>query len=325
MPAGRRRERRANRVAVLLFDGCPLFETSVPLSVFGVDRSDTGAPVFDIRAVAGEPGPVVTTAGVVLTAPHGLAAVDRAGIVIVPTWRDPAEQPPAAVLAALRRAHREGALILGLCLGAFVLAAAGLLDGRRAATHWRYAERLAAAHPAVEVDPAVLYVDDGQVITSAGTAAGLDACLHVVRREYGAAAAAAIARRMVVSPHRSGGQAQFRENPLPTQAGAELSDVLAWALDNLDAGLDVQSLSNRAHLSRRTFDRRFREVVGTSPLDWLLHQRVLEAQRLLEGSDLTVDTVASRVGFSNAVAMRPHFRRIVGVSPQSYRQSFRTR
>jgi transcriptional regulator GlxA family with amidase domain len=312
-------------VAVLLFNGCPLFETSVPLSVFGVDRSDTGAPVFDTRAVAAEPGPVLTTAGITLAAPRGLAAVDAAGIVIVPTWRDPAERPPAAVLSALRRAHREGAVIIGLCLGAFVLAAAGLLDGHRAATHWRYAERLAADYPAIEVDPTVLYVDAGQVITSAGTAAGLDACLHVVRREYGAAAAAAIARRMVVSPHRSGGQAQFIDNPLPRQTGAELTDVLAWAIDNLDASLDVQALSNRAHLSRRTFDRRFREVTGTSPLDWLLHQRVLEAQRLLEGSDLTVDTVASRVGFSNAVAMRPHFRRIVGVSPQSYRQTFRTR
>lgn len=313
-------------VAVLMFDGAPMFEMSVPISVFGTDRTASGAPGFDVLAVAAEAGTYTSTSGVRLRAPHGLDALDRAGIVVVPTWRDPQEAPPEPPLEALRAAHADGALIVGLCMGAFVLAAGGLLDGRRAATHWFHAPALAARYPGVTVDSSVLFVDDGDVITSAGTSAGIDACLHVVRRTHGPRAATAIARRMVVAPQRSGGQAQFIDRPLPPEHDADgLGRVMSYALEHLGDQLDIDDLAARAHLSRRTFDRRFRALTGTSPLQWLLRQRVLRAQRLLEHTGLSVDAVARDVGLSAAVSLRPIFRRTVGVSPQAYRDTFRVR
>jgi transcriptional regulator GlxA family with amidase domain len=314
---------RFTRVAVLVFQGAPLFETSVPLSVFGVDRSSTGAPVFECWALAADDPPLTSTTGLQVTPGRGLPSLDEADVVVVPTWRDPDSRPSAEVVVALQRAHARGATVVGLCLGAFVLAAAGLLDGRRAATHWLYAARLAELHPSVDVDPAVLFVDEGNVLTSAGTAAGIDACLHLVRTSYGASAATAIARRMVVAPQRTGGQAQFIEQPIPEDTGTgSLSDVLEWAARHLDTEVTVDDLAGRAHMSRRSFDRRFREVTGTSPLRWLLHQRVLAAQRLLEDTDLPVDDVAAAVGMGLGVTLRPHFRRLVGVSPQAYRATF---
>ena len=310
-------------VAVLLFDRAPIFEAAGPISVFGIDRSDTGAPRFELLVVAAEPGPLATTGALRLEAPHTLDALRRAGTVVVPTWRDPAERPPAPALQALRAAHADGATIAGLCLGAFVLAAAGLIDGRTAATHWLYAPTLAAAYPTVQVDPSVLYIDHGDVLTSAGTAAGIDACLHLIRRRHGARAATAVARRMVVPPHRAGGQAQYIQHPVPERASADpLIGVLDFALENLGGDLSVDRLAARAHLSRRTFDRRFRRLTGTSSTQWLLIQRVLRAQQLLETTDLPVDAVAVNVGFSSAVALRPHFRRLVGVPPQAYRAHF---
>ncbi|MFC5183138.1 GlxA family transcriptional regulator [Actinomadura harenae] len=309
-------------VAVLLFDRVPMFETSVPLSVFGSDPR--GATPFEVRAVAAEPGPIRMEAGLVLHAPPGLDALDDAGIVVVPSWRFGDEEPPRAALDALRAAHSGGATVVGLCRGAFVLAAAGLLDGLRATTHWRFAPALAERYPKVRVDPAVLFVDEGSVVTSAGTAAGIDACLHLVRREAGAREAASIARRMVVPPQRSGGQAQYIERPIPEPGMDDpLAPVLEHAVRNLhDPSLDVDALARRAHMSRRSFDRRFREATGTSPLQWLLAQRVLHAQRLLEGTDLPIDSIARQVGFANGVALRPHFRRVVGVAPQPYRDTF---
>ncbi|WP_051341754.1 GlxA family transcriptional regulator [Pseudonocardia spinosispora] len=312
-------------VVVLMFNRAPLFETSVPISVFGVDRTPSGAPRFTLLPVAAEPGVLVSTGGIQLHAPNDLAALRDAGIVVVPSWRDATERPPEPALRALRDAHEGGALIVGLCMGAFVLAASGLLDGRRAATHWYHAPALAAAYPRITVDPTVLYEDDGDVVTSAGTAAGLDACLHVVRRYWGVAAATVIARRMVVPPQRGGGQAQYIDQPVPEiRDGDELGDAMEYALRNLDDGmLDVETLAAQVHLSRRTFDRRFRAATGVSPLQWLLHQRILRAQRLLENTDLPVDAVARQVGFTAAVSLRPPFRRIVGVSPQDYRLTFR--
>lgn len=246
-------------VAVLMFDRAPLFETSVPLSVFGRDPAPRGSPRFAVRAVAADPEPLTTTGGVRLTAPYRLDALETAATVIVPTWRKPAERPPAGVLVALQAAHAGGATIVGLCLGTFVLAAAGLLDSRRAATHWAYAPALAAAYPGVEVDSSVLYVDDGDIITSAGTAAGIDACLHLVRREFGAPVASSIARRMVVPPQRSGGQAQYIDRPLPDPGtGDALGEVLSYALRHLDdPDLDVSAMAARAFLSRR--------IVGVAP------------------------------------------------------------
>ncbi|MBD0747452.1 helix-turn-helix domain-containing protein [Streptomyces sp. CBMA152] len=321
--AGRRRR---EVVAVLLFSGGPIFESSIPLSVFGIDRQDAGVPRYRLLVCAGEEGPLRTTGGLELTAPYGLEAINRAGTVVVPAWRSITSPPPAAALDALRRAHEEGARIVGLCTGAFVLAAAGLLDGRPATTHWMYAPTLAKRYPSVHVDPRELFVDDGDVLTSAGTAAGIDLCLHIVRTDHGSDAAGALARRLVVPPRRSGGQERYLDRSLPEEIGSDpLAEVVSWALEHLHEQFDVETLAARAYMSRRTFDRRFRSLTGSAPLQWLITQRVLQAQRLLETSDYSVDEVAGRCGFRSPVALRGHFRRQLGSSPASYRAAYRAR
>ncbi|MEV0691434.1 helix-turn-helix domain-containing protein [Streptomyces sp. NPDC050388] len=321
--AGRRRK---EIVAVLLFSGGPIFESSIPLSVFGVDRQDAGVPRYRLLVSAGEGGPLRTTGGLELTAPHGLEAIARAGTVVVPAWRSITSPPPDDALEALRRAHEEGARIVGLCTGAFVLAAAGLLDGRPATTHWMYAPTLAKRYPSVHVDPRELFVDDGDVLTSAGTAAGIDLCLHIVRTDHGNEAAGALARRLVVPPRRTGGQERYLDRSLPEEIGADpLAEVVAWALEHLHEQFDVETLAARAYMSRRTFDRRFRSLTGSAPLQWLITQRVLQAQRLLETSDYSVDEVAGRCGFRSPVALRGHFRRQLGSSPAAYRAAYRAR
>jgi transcriptional regulator GlxA family with amidase domain len=313
-------------VAVLIFGGAPIFESSIPLSVFGVDRQDAGVPRYRLLVCAGEEGPLATTGGLTLTAPYGLEALSRAGTIVVPAWRSISQPPPMEAIAALRKAHNEGARIIGLCTGAFVLAAAGLLDGRPATTHWMYAPTLAKRYPRVHVDPRELFVDDGDVLTSAGTAAGIDLCLHVVRTDHGAEAANALARRLVVPNRRGGGQAQYIDQSLPEEIGNDpLAEVVTWALENLNQQFDVEVLAARAYMSRRTFDRRFRTLTGSAPLQWLITQRVLQAQRLLETSDLSVDDVARRCGFRSPVALRGHFRRQLGVSPAAYRTTYRAR
>jgi transcriptional regulator GlxA family with amidase domain len=319
--------RRRETVAVLIFSGAPIFESSIPLSVFGVDRQDAGVPRYRLLVCAGEEGPLTTTGGVTLSAPFGLEALARAGTIVVPAWRSISQPPPVEAIAALRKAHHEGARIIGLCTGAFVLAAAGLLDGRPATTHWMYAPTLAKRYPRVHVDPRELFVDDGDVLTSAGTAAGIDLCLHVVRSDHGAEAANALARRLVVPNRRSGGgQAQYIDQSLPEEIGNDpLAEVVTWALENLNQQFDVEVLAARAYMSRRTFDRRFRTLTGSAPLQWLITQRVLQAQRLLETSELSVDDVARRCGFRSPVALRGHFRRQLGVSPAAYRTSYRAR
>ncbi|MBC9717008.1 helix-turn-helix domain-containing protein [Streptomyces sp. TRM66268-LWL] len=318
--------RRREIVAVLLFSGGPIFESSIPLSVFGVDRQDAGVPRYRLLVCAGEDGPLRTTGGLELTAPYGLEAIARAGTVVVPAWRSITAPPPQNALDALRRAHEEGARIVGLCTGAFVLAAAGLLDGRPATTHWMYAPTLAKRYPSVHVDPRELFVDDGDVLTSAGTAAGIDLCLHIVRSDHGTEAAGALARRLVVPPRRSGGQERYLDRSLPEEIGADpLAEVVSWALEHLHEQFDVETLAARAYMSRRTFDRRFRSLTGSAPLQWLITQRVLQAQRLLETSDYSVDEVAGRCGFRSPVALRGHFRRQLGSSPAAYRAAYRAR
>ncbi|MFJ9520457.1 helix-turn-helix domain-containing protein [Kitasatospora sp. NPDC101801] len=319
--------RRRETVAVLIFGGAPIFESSIPLSVFGVDRQDAGVPRYRLLVCAGEDGPLATTGGLTLTAPYGLETLARAGTIVVPAWRSISQPPPPEAIAALRKAHHEGARIIGLCTGAFVLAAAGLLDGRPATTHWMYAPTLAKRYPKVHVDPRELFVDDGDVLTSAGTAAGIDLCLHVVRSDHGAEAANALARRLVVPSRRSGGgQAQYIDQSLPEEIGNDpLAEVVTWALENLNQQFDVEVLAARAYMSRRTFDRRFRTLTGSAPLQWLITQRVLQAQRLLEASELSVDDVARRCGFRSPVALRGHFRRQLGVSPAAYRTGYRAR
>jgi transcriptional regulator GlxA family with amidase domain len=313
-----------NVVAAVVLDGIATFELAVACEVFGMDRSELVDPWYELLVCAAEPPPLRATGGITIDTPHRLDALSRADTIIVPAWRDEDEVPPEAVLEALRREHARGARIMSVCSGAFVLAHAGLLDGRRATTHWKYAALMAERFPLIEVDPDVLYVIDGDVMTSAGTAAGIDLCLHVVRLDHGAAVANAVARRMVVPPHRSGGQAQYVQAPVPDACdpGDPLAEVLDWAVANLDRPLSVDQLAAKATMSPRTFARRFQEVVGTTPHQWLVRQRVLHAQRLLEETALPVDRVANEVGFGSATVLRQHFGRIVGTSPLAYRRTF---
>jgi transcriptional regulator GlxA family with amidase domain len=279
------------------------------------------ADSYAVRLVAGERGALRTSSGWRLTPEAGLSALAAADTVIVAGWRDELDSP-LPLLSALRAAHAGGARIVSLCIGAFVLAAAGLLDGRRATTHWRHADTLSRWHPEVTVDPSALYIDDGDLLTSAGTAAGIDLCLHLVRTDHGATLANAVARRLVVAPHRDGGQAQYVEEPVATATGGPLGALLAWMDAHLAEPMTVDTLARRVHLSRRQFVRRFTATTGTSPHAWLLHRRVLEAQRLLESTDLPVEDVASFAGFGSTEALRLHFRRQIGVSPRAYRNAF---
>jgi transcriptional regulator GlxA family with amidase domain len=311
-------------IAVLACHGVAAFELAVPCEVWGIDRTAQGVPAFRFVVAAGEPPPVRTSVGFTIDTPHGLEALAAADIVVVPPAGGPDRPPPAPAVEALWAAHRRGARLLSVCSGAFVLAQAGLLDGRRATTHWMYTDELARRFPAVEVDPRVLYVDDGDILTSAGTAAGIDLCLHVVRRDHGAEVANTIARRMVVPPHRDGGQAQFVEAPMPSATPDDpLAATLGWMLEHLDEPLSVEELAARSMLSPRHFARRFRAVTGTTPHQWLLSQRVLLASRLLETTDEPVEGIARRCGMGTAANLRTHFARVVGTSPTSYRRTFR--
>jgi transcriptional regulator GlxA family with amidase domain len=308
-------------IAVVAFDRISPFHLSVPCVVFGDPHP--GAPSFRLRVCAAEPGPLRTTAGFEISTAHGVAALDDADMIIIPSWRDPAEQPPQELLDQLKAAHRRGARIVGLCLGAYVLAEAGLLDGRRATTHWAYAQDFALRFPEVKVDVDVLYVEDGSLVTSAGTAAGIDCCLHLLRQGYGAEVANRVARRLVVPPHRQGGQAQYIEQPLPrTVRESRLSGLIDWVRANLQAPHDLDSLAARAMISRRTFTRRFRQLTGMTFGDWLIGERLSLTQRLLESTNHSVDFIAEQAGFGSPESLRSHFRAAFGLSPTQWRRNF---
>jgi AraC family transcriptional activator FtrA len=318
---------RGHRIAVPVPADTPLFELAVPCEVFGVDRSYLVDPWYAVTLCPVGPPPVALPLGLALTGGGTLDDLAAADTVVVPAWSDPLVEPPADLLGALRAAHARGARIASICSGAFVLAAAGLLDGRRATTHWQYTDALAARYPRVRVDPNVLYTDDGDVLTSAGTAAGLDLCVHMVRADHGARVAAEVARRLVVPPHRDGGQAQYIRSPLPPP-GAEadaISRVMAWALEHLDRPMTVADLARRAAMSQRTFARAFAAAAGTSPMHWLTRRRVAAAQELLESTDLPVDRIAEKVGFGSAVTLRARFSQVAGVPPSQYRRTFAQR
>ena len=307
-----------HRVAILALDGVVAFDLAVPAQVFGHRRESS----YDVVVFGLAPGPVPTSTGFSLVAEAGLEALAAADTVVVPGITPTDRSFDSALLDALRS---FGGRVVSICTGAFVLAAAGLLDGLRATTHWRDAPDLAARFPRVEVDPDVLYVDTGRVLTSAGVAAGIDLCLHIVRLDHGAAVANAVARRMVVPPHRAGGQAQFVDRPLPDTPSSSLEATRAWALARLDRPLTVAELARHAFVSERSFLRRFRAETGTTPLRWLHAQRVAEARRLLEQTDLPVEEVASRCGFGSAVSLRDHFARATKTTPTAYRRAFRGR
>ncbi|MFP5390568.1 MAG: GlxA family transcriptional regulator [Gammaproteobacteria bacterium] len=310
-------------IAVLAFDGISPFHLSVPSLVFGEDRRDDGIPQAQVRLCAEAPGRLRTSAGFSIDVEHGLQCVLEADIVIVPSWRDPREGAPAAVLAALRAAHARGATLVGLCLGAFVLAHAGVLTGRRATTHWRWAQLFAERFPTVQLDEEALYIEDGTLLTSAGTAAGLDCCLHLLRTRIGAELANRVARRLVVAPHRQGGQAQFIERPLARRAqGDLLGEALDWALRHLDRAPTLDELAARAAMSRRTFTRRVRERTGQTFHQWFSSQRLAHAQRLLESTDESIEQVAALAGFGSALSLRQHFAASLHTTPSAYRQAF---
>ncbi len=315
-----------HQVSMIVLEPVGVFEFGVAVEVFGVDRTDEGIEPFDFRVCGLEPGRPLATrnAGGFTITPHlGLDAVAGSDLVIVAaTQPRPDDEYPEEALEALRRAVADGATVLSLCSGSFVLGAAGLLDGRRCTTHWIYADQMQRRFPEAEVDARVLFVEDGPIVTSAGTAAGVDASLHLVRRELGAAVATRIARRMVVPPQRDGGQQQFVENPIPACTADSLAPLLGWAAERLDEDHSVASLAERALMSERTFARRFQSETGTTPHKWLTQQRVLAARALLEATDLAVEQIADRVGFNSAVVLRDHFRRATGLSPQAYRRRF---
>ena len=312
-------------VAAVVADGVSPFELSVACEVFGIDRTDLHDPWYELLLCAVDPPPVrCKVPGMAIDTPFRLRDLRRADTIVVPMWH-PEIEPAPELLDELRRAHARGARILSFCSGAFLLAYAGLLDGRRATTHWMFADELGARFPDVELHPDVLYVVDGDVMTSAGTAAAIDLCLHVVRSDLGAAVANALARRMVVPPHRDGGQAQYVEAPVPAAPEADpFADALQWALTHLDEPITVDVLARRAAMSPRTFARRFVASHGTTPLQWLLRQRVLHAQRLLESTDEPIERVATACGFGTAAGLRAHFQRQTGTTPTAYRRTFRT-
>lgn len=311
-----------NSVAVLLHGNVALFEFGVVNEVFGLDRTDDGVPPFDFRIASPHPGePLSIGNGAYVIPPNSLADCLSADLVAIPGGSTDDDFPPE-VLDTLRGVVDNGGRVLTVCSGAFAAGAAGLLDGRRCTTHWRYGEKLARRYPKATVDTDVLFVDDGPITTSAGTAAGIDAALHLVREDWGPSVANTIARRMVVPPHRDGGQRQFVAAPVPECDSDGFGTMLSWLLEHLDEEISVDDLAARMHMSTRTFARRFVDEVGTSPHKWLTEQRVLHARRLLESTDITVDEVASRVGFGSATLLRHHFGAAVGVSPVTYRRRF---
>jgi transcriptional regulator GlxA family with amidase domain len=312
---------RIERVAAVVDDGVSPFEFAVACEVFGIDRSAEGLPGLDFSVCSPRAGAVRAQTGFDIVAPHRLGPLDRADLIVVPACSIDYVPPPALV-RKLRAAVERGTRVASLCSGAFILARAGILDGRRATTHWRYSRLLAEMFPRVDVVPDVLFVEDGPVYSSAGTAAGIDLSLHLMRQSHGPAVATGIARRMVVPPQREGGQAQYIESPVRAVDANSLAPVLDWATAHLDEDLSVKVLAARAAMSERTFARRFRDETGTTPHHWLLRQRVAVAEQLLETTQLSIEEVARRCGYGSATMLRHHFTAVRGTSPSAYRRRF---
>jgi transcriptional regulator GlxA family with amidase domain len=323
-----------HRVSILCLEGLVAFDLTAPAQAFALAADESGSPFYEVATCSPDGTEVRTTSGFGVTPAAGLESLRRAGTVVVPGYANLFQPPPEPVLAALRAAAGRGARVLSVCTGAFALAHAGVLDGRRATTHWAWAGELAARFPAVTVEPDALFVDEGAVLTSAGLSAGIDLSLHVIRRDCGAAVGARVARHMVAPPHRDGGQAQFFDansralvpgmrEEVRARSSAGLEPTRRWAAGRLEQPLDVAAMAAHAGVSPRTFARRFRAEAGTTPLQWLLGRRVLEARRLLEASDLPVEDVAWRCGFGTAASLREHFRRATATTPSAYRRSFR--
>lgn len=312
----------SQRIAVLAYNGMSAFELGIVTEIFGVQWPDS--PRYELMICAEGDGEVDVVGGATLRTAHTLDELARAGTVIIPSVSDVHGDASPELVAALRLAHRDGSRIISICTGAFALASAGLLDGRRATTHWLYADFLRQRYPLVQVDPNPLYIDDGNVLTSAGSAAGLDLCLHLVRQDFGAGAANALARRLVVAPHRDGGQAQYIEAPVSRDPDDNrIAASMTWALEHLHQAISVETLARRAHMAPRSYLRHFTRATGTSPIRWLITQRLQASLPLLEDTDRTIEYIAKHVGFDTAVTYRHHFNRAMHTSPSAYRRAFR--
>ena len=310
-------------VAAVIGEGTLTFDLAIPCEVFGLDRSDIVTPWYEFMVVAADGSPVRTQTGFLLDTPFRLDDLERADTIVVPGWSDPDALPSPALCQELRNAHERGARVVSLCTGAFVLAEAGLLAGRRATTHWMYADRLHARHPDIDVDPAVLYVVDGRIMTSAGTVAGIDLCLHIVALDHGVDVAVKVARRLVMPPFRAGGQVQYADNPLVTDAlGEPLSAVLDWARERLGSGVSLGDLATRAAMSPRTLTRHFQAAAGMAPGEWIQCERLRLAQHLLESTEYPIDVVARRAGYGSVTTVRAQFARRLHTSPRAYRETF---
>ena len=309
-------------VAALVYDQLCSFEFGCAAEIFGLPRPEFGENWYRFMTCAAEPGPLRALGGITIQTDAALDALPNSGTIIIPGWKAAGVPPSDELIQVLVQAHAAGARLLTICSGVFVLAAAGLLDGKRVTTHWRYAEKLQRLYPRLNVDPNVLYVDEGQILTSAGSAAGLDLCLHLVRRDFGAAIANQVARRLVLAPHRNGGQAQFIERPILRERHGRLADVIASIIARLHEPMSVESMAELAAMSPRTFMRRFHETTGKTPSEWLIDARVERARELLEHSDLSIEQIAARSGFGTAATLRHHFRRKLQLSPIGYRARF---
>lgn len=310
-------------VACIVQDGFAPFEFGVACEAFGLDRSDDGIPNFDFRVVAAEVGAVSSKLGFSINVENDLSFAYEADLVVVcPIPREWWGATDPRVLDVVRDADARGAWLLSVCSGSFVIAESGVLDGRRATTHWKYTDEMTTMFPLVDVDPDVLFVQDGRIITSAGTAAGLDACLHLLRQEIGAELTNRVARRMVVPPQRDGGQAQYIDRPIAAVQNDSLAAITEWTMENLREDLTVEQLASRAHMSPRTFARRFKAEHGATPASWLARQRIIQAQRMLERTDLGLDAIADECGFGSAAVLRQNFARVLGTTPTAYRATF---
>ena len=308
----------------MAYDGLCSFEFGVATELFGLARPELDLDWYDFEVVSIDDGPLRAVGGVSLIAPTDLARIPEADLVVLPGWRDPSELPPQPLISSIRAAHEKGARIMSICSGVFVLAATGLLDGQQATTHWRYTAQLQDMYPSIEVEPDVLYIDNGMTLTSAGSAAGIDLGLHIIRGDFGADVANQVARRFVVAPHRAGGQAQFITAAVGAPENTTLTPTIDWAIQNLSQPLSVAELARHAHMTARTFARRFRSEVGSPPYTWLVHQRVALAQRLLETGNASIDQVAQQSGFGTAMTLRHHFGRITHTTPTGYRRQFQS-
>jgi len=326
VPARRRptEQLRQRTVAALAYDGLCTFEFGIVVELFGLPRP-TMKSWYDFKVCALEPGPLRAIGGLTVTPAQGIEQLHRADMIVIPGWRDHRETPPVRLIDALRRAHRRGARLVSICSGVFVIAATGLLNGKRATTHWRYTGELARRYPEIHIQPDVLYVDEGDILTSAGSAAGIDLGLHIIRRDFGTLVANQVARRLIMPPHRDGGQAQFIERPVADEGSPWLSRLLEWVERHLAEDLTIDSLARQVCVSKRTLTRRFIDTTGTSPADWVAGLRIARAKELLETTALSVEEVAEKCGFGSSFTLRHHFRKRMQTSPLAYRAGFRVR